>query len=62
MSMIRIDGKLVPLDSLSKEEKSAAWDTMAKRIGDSVTEYLYRHPEHYEAVAAALEWAKEHAW
>lgn len=61
-SMIRIGDKVVPLASLSKEEKSNAWAIMASRISESITDYVNRHPEDYETVAAALKWAKEHAW
>lgn len=62
MSMIKIDDKVVPLESLTKEEKADAWGTMSKRIGESITDYVNRHPEEFETVAAALEWAREHAW
>lgn len=62
MSMININDKAVPLESLTQEEKSAAWKTMAERISESVTDYVNRHPEQYETVTAALNWAKEHPW
>lgn len=62
MSIIKIDGKLVPLETLTKEEKAAAWDTMSQRISQSITDYVNRHPEQYDDVVAALEWAAEHAW
>lgn len=62
MSMIKIGGDVVPLESLTEDEKAAAWEIMAKRISESITDYVNRHPEHYEVVAEALEWAKEHPW
>lgn len=62
MSMIKIDGKLVPLESLTKEEKAYAWEVMSNRISQSITDYVNRHPEQYDSVVAALEWANEHAW
>ncbi len=62
MSMININDKSVSLESLTPEEKNSAWEAMAKRIGDSITDYVNRHPEQYEKVVAALNWAKEHPW
>ncbi len=62
MSMIKIDEKIIPLESLTKEEKAAAWEIMAKRIGGSITDYVNRHPEHYDCVAAALKSAQKHPW
>lgn len=62
MSMIKTSDGIIPLESLSKEEKSRVWNIMADRIGEAVTDYVNRHPEDIEAVAAALEWAREHPW
>lgn len=58
MSTIRIGDKTVPLESLSKEEKADAWSKISKRITDTFTEYMNRHPEDKASIAAIEEWMK----
>lgn len=48
------DNPPVPLSSFTAEERAAIWERMAERIGKAVEDYIYQHPERYEAVKAAL--------
>jgi cobalamin biosynthesis protein CbiD len=47
-------GPFVPLSSLTKEEKDAAWEIIAERISRTITEYVDQHPEEYTIVRDAL--------
>jgi hypothetical protein len=38
--MISINGRDIPLESLSEKDKSKVWDAMAKSIGEAVTDYM----------------------
>lgn len=52
--MVYPDGRTVPFESLSTAEKAECWERIAKRIGQAITDYVNRHPEHYELVRNAL--------
>ncbi len=52
--MVYPDGRTVPFNSLTAEEKAEWWERTAKRIGQAITDYVNRHPEHYELVRNAL--------
>lgn len=51
--MVYPDGT-VPFESLTSEERQAWASSVMDRIGKAISDYVKRHPEHYQVVRDAL--------